>query len=92
MQQLEGFRIEGNEDHPEAVSSVAVQKRYIERILERFGMQDSKPVNILLAAYFRLSTSDSPQTKDKERYMPSVPYSSAVGSLMYAMVCTHLDI
>ena len=24
--------------------------------------------------------------------MKNIPYSSAVGSLMYAMVCTHLDI
>ncbi|KAH9294778.1 hypothetical protein KI387_038366, partial [Taxus chinensis] len=33
-----------------------------------------------------------PTTQEENDYMAWVPYSSAVGSLMYAMVCTRLDI
>ena len=33
-----------------------------------------------------------PKTEEEIEYMSRVPYSSAVGSLMYAMVCTRPDI
>ena len=33
-----------------------------------------------------------PKTQEEIDYMSKVPYSSAVGSLMYAMVCTRPDI
>ena len=33
-----------------------------------------------------------PKTQEEIDYMSKVPYSSTVGSLMYAMVCTRLDI
>ena len=31
-------------------------------------------------------------TEDERAYMEKVPYASAIGSLMYAMVCTRPDI
>ena len=68
------------------------QRRYIEKVLEKFGMQNSKPVSTPLASHFRLSAIQSPQSEIEEAAMSSVPYSSAVGSLMYAMVCTRPDI
>jgi hypothetical protein len=68
------------------------QKSYVLKVLERFAMQNSKPVSTPLAAHFRLSAELSPQSEDEEKYMSQVPYSSAVGSLMYAMVCTRPDI
>jgi hypothetical protein len=34
----------------------------------------------------------SPKTVEEREYMTHVPYASAVGSLMYAMVCTRPDI
>ena len=33
-----------------------------------------------------------PKTQEEIDYMSKIPYSSAVGSLMYAMVCTRPDI
>ena len=33
-----------------------------------------------------------PKTQEEIEDMSKVPYSSVVGSLMYAMVCTQLDI
>ena len=64
------------------------QKNYIEKVLERFGMQGLKPVSTLLVAHFKLSNALSPQTKEKREYMSHVPYANAVGSIMYVMVCT----
>lgn len=68
------------------------QERYIERILERFNMKNAKPVSTPLAAHFKMSKKSSPSTEKEREDMSSVPYSSAVGSLMYAMVCTRPDI
>ncbi len=68
------------------------QKGYIEKVLCRFNMQSAKPVNSPLAADFRLSSALSPQSDDEIEYMSHVPYSSAVGSLMYSMVCSCPDL
>ncbi|KAG8480842.1 hypothetical protein CXB51_025297 [Gossypium anomalum] len=54
--------------------------------------QSAKPVSTPLAAHFRLSSALTPQSDDEIEYMSHVPYSSAVGSLMYVMVCSHLDL
>ena len=34
----------------------------------------------------------APKTPDEQKQIAQVPYSSAVGSLMYVMMCTRLDI
>ena len=51
-------------------------------------MKDSKPVNVLILVGTNLSTEQCPKTQEEEEDMSRVPYASAVGSLMYAMVCT----
>ncbi|KAG8472509.1 hypothetical protein CXB51_035268 [Gossypium anomalum] len=61
------------------------QKGYIKKVLCRFNMQSAKPVSTPLTTYFRLSSALSPQSDDEIEYMSHVPYSSVVGSLMYAM-------
>ncbi|KAG8499626.1 hypothetical protein CXB51_006086 [Gossypium anomalum] len=68
------------------------QKGYIEKLLCRFNMRSAKPVSTPLAAHFRLSSALSPQSDDEIEYMSHVPYSSAVGSLMYAMVYSLPDL
>ena len=52
-------------------------------------MKNAKPVSTPLATHFRPSSALSPQSDDDVDYMSRVSYSSAVGSLMYAMVCSH---
>jgi ATP-binding cassette subfamily B (MDR/TAP) protein 1 len=52
-------------------------------------MYDAKPVSTLLAAHFRLSSALCSQSDEDIEYMSKVPYSSAVGSLMHDMVCSH---
>ena len=68
------------------------QKGYIERVIERFGMKGAKSVVTPLAPHFRLSSKQSPVTEEEKASMEYVPYASAIGSLMYAMVCTRPDI
>eukprot|EP00253_Pinus_taeda_P001764 PITA_01764 len=68
------------------------QRKYVETILQRFNMQDSKPVKVLVPVGVRLSTEQCPKTQEEEEDMSCVPYASAVGSFMYVMVCTRPDI
>ena len=45
-----------------------------------------------LPPYVKLCLNDCPKTDAEKVEMAKVPYSSAVGSLMYAMICTRRDI
>ena len=68
------------------------QKGYIEKILSRFNMKDSTPVSTPLAAHFKLSSRLCPNIGADKAFMSKFPYTSAVGSLMYAMICTRPDL
>jgi hypothetical protein len=50
------------------------------------------PVKVLIPIGVNLSTDQCPKTQEEEEDMSRVPYASAVGSLMYAMVYTRPDI
>ncbi|KAL7000929.1 hypothetical protein U1Q18_052374 [Sarracenia purpurea var. burkii] len=68
------------------------QKDYVRKVLERFSMADAKQVSTPLAGHFRLSTAQCPVSAEEVQDMSDVPYASAVGCLMYAMVCTRPDL
>eukprot|EP00253_Pinus_taeda_P036231 PITA_36231 len=68
------------------------QRKYVETILQRFNMQDSKPVKVPIPVGVSLFSKQCPKTQEEEEDMSCVPYTSAVGSLMYAMVYTKPDI
>ena len=69
------------------------KKQYLKKVLQRFGMfEKTKPVSTPIAPHFKLSASQCPKTEEEREYMSKVPYSNAMGSLMYAMVCTRPDI
>ena len=57
-----------------------------------FRMQNAKPISTPLSSHLKLSKDMCPDTQEVIDYMSMIPYSSAVGSLMYAMVCTRPDI
>ena len=46
----------------------------------------------LLGSHIKLSSKQSPSSEKEKEEMRKVPYALAVGSLMYAMVCTRPDI
>ncbi|KAH9651743.1 Integrase catalytic domain-containing protein [Citrus sinensis] len=68
------------------------QQKCIRKVLEKFGMGSSKPVQTPLPAHFRLSSQQCPKTEEEMTEINMVPYSSVVGCLMYAMVLTRPDI
>ena len=68
------------------------QKSYIEKILKRFGMHDCKPGDTLVDKGDKFSLSQCPRNNFEIQEMPQIPYALAIGSLMYAQVCTRLDI
>jgi len=68
------------------------QKEFAGKVIRRFGMEKVKIVSTPLATHFKLSGAMSLKSEHEKKYMENVPYSSAVGSLMYLMVCTRPNI
>ena len=68
------------------------QKDYLEKVLKRFSMENSKHVSIPLVGHFKLSMTQFPQSEVEMKEMNFVPYANVIGSLMYAMVCSQPDI
>ena len=68
------------------------QASYIDEILARFIMQDSKKGFVPFRVGSSLSVNQWPKTPTEIERMRGIPYASAVGSLMYAMLCTRADI
>jgi len=65
------------------------QKEYLQKVLQKFNINgDTKSRSILLVSHFKLRAIMSPTTIEKHEYMSYVSYASALGSLMYAIVCT----
>jgi hypothetical protein len=68
------------------------QAAYIDKVLARFNMLDSKKGLLPFRHGVPLTKERCPKTPQKEEQMRDVPYASTVGSLMYAMLCTRPDI
>jgi hypothetical protein len=65
------------------------QEPYIRAVLERFGMENCKPVSTPMAATgARLVKVDGEDDDNVDEKL----YQSIVGSLMYAMLCTRPDV
>ena len=64
----------------------------IDKILARFSMKNSKKGILPFRHGVYLSKEQSPKTLEQKERMSRIPFSSAVGSLMYAMLCTRPDI
>jgi hypothetical protein len=68
------------------------QDVYIDKILNRFNMQDSKKGFLPMWHGITLSKKQCPTDPDDQERMRVIPYASAIGSIMYAMICTCLDV
>nr|GEY14545.1 hypothetical protein [Tanacetum cinerariifolium] len=68
------------------------QKAYIEKILKRFYMENSKCGTIPMQEKLKLSKSQGASTPAEKQRMKNIPYALAVGSIMYAVRCTHPDV
>ncbi|GJZ61166.1 retrotransposon protein, putative, ty1-copia subclass, partial [Tanacetum coccineum] len=68
------------------------QSAYIEKILKRYHMENSKRGSIPMQEKLRLSKSQGASTPAELKRMQNVPYASAVGSIMYVVRCTRPDV
>ena len=64
------------------------QSTYIDKMLKRVSMDQSKRGFIPMTHGIALSKSLCPRTHDERAHMSLIPYASAIGSIMYAMICT----
>lgn len=68
------------------------QKRYIKKVLDKFDMLDTKHVLTFLGPQFKLSKLQAPSTRQYKFLVDKVLYAQEVGSLIYAIICTRVDI
>lgn len=68
------------------------QEGYIHKVLGNFGMEQAKAVGTPLGTHFNLKAATDIQIREQAESMKKIPYQSAVGSLMYSMICTRPDL
>ena len=71
---------------------VLSQSTYLDKILKKFKMDQSKKGFLPVLHGVRLSSAQCPTTAKYKEEMSVIPYASAIGSIMYAMTCTRPDI
>ena len=68
------------------------QSTYLDKVLKKFRMEESKKGFVPMLSGKTLSKTQSPATTEDREKMNNIPYASAIGSIMYAMLCTRPDI
>ena len=68
------------------------QSTYIDKVLKRFSMEESKKGFLPMRHGVSLSKEMCPSTPQERDRMSRIPYASAIGSIMYAMICTRPDV
>jgi hypothetical protein len=68
------------------------QSTYIDKVLKRFKMENAKKGFLPMSHGKTLSKNQCPKTVDEWVPMRGVPYASAIGSIMHAMICTRPDV
>ena len=67
------------------------QSTYLDKVLKKFKMVQSKKGFLPVLQGVKLSQTQCPTTTEDREKMKDVP-SSAIGSIMYAMLCTRPDV
>ena len=68
------------------------QSTYIDKVLHRFRMQEANSGFVPMSHGIAISKEDYPKSSDDKDCMNKVPYTSAIGSIMYVMICTRHDV
>ena len=68
------------------------QDTYIDKVLKWFGMEEAKKGFLPMSHGIHLSKTQCPTMTDERERMSKVPYASAIGSIMYAMISTCPDV
>ena len=67
------------------------QRAYIEAMVEKFGLTDAKLVLTLMEANTQYSIQQSPSMLKQTTQMMKVPYSKAIGSVLWLVVISQPD-
>ena len=68
------------------------EKAHLDKVLKKFKMDQSKKGFLPVLQGVNLSQTQCPTTAEDREKMKDVPYASAIGSIMYAMLCTRPDV
>ena len=68
------------------------QSTYLDKILKKFNMDQSKKGFLPVLQGIKLSKTQWSVTAEDREKMSVVPYASAIGSIMYDMLCTRPDV
>lgn len=68
------------------------KNNYVEKILQRFGMQECKLEDAPISKGDKLHKGQCPQNALEIKNMKKVSYARLVGSLMYTQICTRPNI
>ena len=68
------------------------QSTYLDKILKKFKMDQSKKGFLPVLQGVKLSETQCPTTAEDREKMKVIPYASAIGSIMYAMLGTRPDV
>ena len=72
--------------------TVLSQSTYLDKVLKKFKMDQSKKGFLHVLQGVKLSQTQCPTTAEDREKMEVIPYASAIGSIMYAMLCTRPDV
>ena len=68
------------------------QSTYIDKVIKRFNMEESKRGFLTMRHGISLSKEICPSTRQEKERMSKIPYALTAGFIMYAMLCTRLDV
>jgi hypothetical protein len=68
------------------------QRAYIEKVLKRYNMHNYSGQPAPVVKGDKLGTFQGPRNQLEIDQMKSIPYASAVRSIMYTQVCTRPDL
>jgi hypothetical protein len=68
------------------------QEKYIQEILKRYNMDNCTGVVTPMSTGTKYTKATCPKDESEKIQMAKIPYRSAIGSLMYLMMCTRPDI
>ena len=88
-EQYFGYKI--NRDRSNRLIGLS-QTTYVDKVIRRFNMVDSKRGFLLKSHDITLSKNQCLMTSDKFENMSKILYASVIGSVMYVMICSNLDV
>ena len=65
---------------------------YIDKVLKRFRMENANKGLLPMSHDIVLSKNHCPRMTDEQADMTKIPFASAIGLIMYDMICARLDV